>query len=84
MCVCVVQSHADLLPTFDMLTKYNIASRTISAPDSSSMHNMVQFGFLLLFFSLFAGEQYFDSSGFFIFAVFAAPIIINCLVMVVS
>ena len=24
--VCMVQSHADLLPTFDMLTKYNIAS----------------------------------------------------------
>ena len=34
-------------------------------------------------FSLFSEEQYFDSSGFFIFVVFAAPIILNCLLIVV-
>ena len=30
--VCMVQSHADLLPTFDMRIKYNIASRAIFSP----------------------------------------------------
>ena len=33
---------------------------------------------------LFSEEQYFDSSGFFIFVVLAVPVVFNCLLIVVG
>lgn len=33
---------------------------------------------------LFSEEQYFDSSGFFIFVIFAVPVVFNCLLIVVQ
>jgi hypothetical protein len=39
---------------------------------------------IFLFYSLFSRQQYFDNQGMFISLVFSVPILLNCMIMVVS
>jgi hypothetical protein len=40
--------------------------------------------FIFIFCSFFSRQQYFDSQGMFISLVFSVPILLNCMIMVVS
>jgi len=40
--------------------------------------------FIFIFYSFFSRQQYFDNQGMFISLVFSVPILLNCMIMVVS
>jgi hypothetical protein len=39
---------------------------------------------IFIFYSFFSRQQYFDNQGMFISLVFSVPILLNCMIMVVS
>jgi hypothetical protein len=43
-----------------------------------------QLMFIFIFYSFFSRQQYFDNQGMFISLVFSVPILLNCMIMVVS
>jgi len=40
--------------------------------------------FIFIFYRFFSRQQYFDNQGMFISLVFSVPILLNCMIMVVS